>query len=461
MSSTSNGPLLSLKFVIVGGGVAGLSTAFALQRAGHHVVVLEKKDAENMSFGNAGGGIRATPNMTRLLYRWGLGPVLARKALKCERLVYVNANTSRLLGAMVLNEEFLRDLVADMLLIKHGDLINMLHDLASREGVEIRHNTNVVYANPDGSSVRLDTGETIWADLVIVADGFSSLIRSQVMENLSESQTEPLSRVLFVAFTIDAQLLEEDEDFKGASGSKDWLAWIAEDTIVHTYIDKEGNMIGTFSRDYYGEVQEGDEEWSDKRNLESYGLDFTLLDPRLRRIFEMSKTVTSRIFLKRSMPEELVNEHSAVVLVGEAAHPLVCDGNHGTALVIEDAETLGSLFSEIRCRSEICQRLAAYEEIRHPRCVQTNFYHQRLDSILKLPVGSRQKSRDVILRRTLASSEVDHMDPDEFQAGFGDQLISFAYDAGDAVDSWWAQWGYSSKHMRRRSPPLEVWITRS
>ena len=39
-------------------------------------------------------------------------------------------------------------------------------------------------------------------------------------------------------------------------------------------------MIGTLSRDYYGEVREGDEEWSDKRDLQSYGLDFTLLEPR-------------------------------------------------------------------------------------------------------------------------------------------------------------------------------------
>lgn len=78
---------------------------------------------------------RAPPNMTKLLYRWGLGPILSKKALKCDRLVYVNgepihsslhapyftiilANSGGLLGAIVPNEEFLKDLLADMILIQ-------------------------------------------------------------------------------------------------------------------------------------------------------------------------------------------------------------------------------------------------------------------------------------------------------------------------------------------------------
>lgn len=80
---------------------------------------------------------------------------------------------------------------------------------------------------------------------------------------------------------------------------------------------------------------------------------------------------------------------------------------------------------------------------------------------MKLPVGPRQKSRDSTLRRILAYSEVDHMEPDGFQAVFGEQLLSYAYDAGDAVDDWWATWGFSNRYTRRQSSPLEVWITRS
>ena len=35
---------LCLRFVIVGGGIAGLATAYNLQQAGHSVLVIEKED---------------------------------------------------------------------------------------------------------------------------------------------------------------------------------------------------------------------------------------------------------------------------------------------------------------------------------------------------------------------------------------------------------------------------------
>jgi salicylate hydroxylase len=102
----------------------------------------------------------------------------------------------------------------------------------------------------------------------------------------------------------------------------------------------------------------------------------------------------------------------------------------------------------------------AYEEIRLPRCQQTYLQHERLDAIMKYPVGPQQRSRDDILRRTLAYTELDHMDAPAFQAAFGDHLMSFAYDAGEAVDEWWAKWGaILSSGRGRPSPGLEVWIS--
>lgn len=38
---------VSLRFLIVGGSIAGLACAYALQTAGHHVIVLEKQDRKS------------------------------------------------------------------------------------------------------------------------------------------------------------------------------------------------------------------------------------------------------------------------------------------------------------------------------------------------------------------------------------------------------------------------------
>ena len=43
----------------------------------------------------------------------------------------------------------------------------------------------------------------------------------------------------------------------------------------------------------------------------------------MQKMFKLAKTVASRTFLKSPVPDDFVNDRSSIVLVGEAAHPLV------------------------------------------------------------------------------------------------------------------------------------------
>lgn len=54
--------------LVVGGGIGGLSTAFALTRRGLRVRVLER----SAEFGEVGAGIQLAPNCTRILDNYGL-----------------------------------------------------------------------------------------------------------------------------------------------------------------------------------------------------------------------------------------------------------------------------------------------------------------------------------------------------------------------------------------------------
>lgn len=62
---------------MVGAGIGGLSAAFLLGRAGHKVTVLEAAQA----IGAVGAGIQLTPNMSRLLIRWGLREKLEKSVV--------------------------------------------------------------------------------------------------------------------------------------------------------------------------------------------------------------------------------------------------------------------------------------------------------------------------------------------------------------------------------------------
>lgn len=132
-----------------------------------------------------------------------------------------------------------------------------------------------------------------------------------------------------------------------------------------------------------------------------------------------------------------------------------CEGIHGTALAIEDAETLGALLSKVESRAQVSQLIMAYEEIRHPRCVRMYQHHWHLDTILKYPIGPQQELRDRVLQ-TLVQKDWDEFDESGFQTTLVDHLTSFAYDATHAVEDWRAS---RVKNTPFQRSPLQVWIT--
>ena len=54
--------------IVVGGGIGGLSAAYALTRKGLRVRVLERSE----EFGEVGAGMQIAPNCTRILHEYGL-----------------------------------------------------------------------------------------------------------------------------------------------------------------------------------------------------------------------------------------------------------------------------------------------------------------------------------------------------------------------------------------------------
>lgn len=70
-------PSPKLSIIIVGAGVAGLSTAIALRRNGNDVTVLER----HASCQALGAPLRLHPNGTRVLIEYGMEDVMSRRDL--------------------------------------------------------------------------------------------------------------------------------------------------------------------------------------------------------------------------------------------------------------------------------------------------------------------------------------------------------------------------------------------
>lgn len=87
----------------------------------------------------------------------------------------------------------------------------MIFDLAKREGVTFKFNSQVVYAEPASGCVVLRTGERLYADVIVGADGYNSILRPLVTE-FDDFKNQDLH--LFLTFVTPVDLLRADKDLR-------------------------------------------------------------------------------------------------------------------------------------------------------------------------------------------------------------------------------------------------------
>ncbi|MCF3974071.1 FAD-dependent monooxygenase [Paracoccus salsus] len=153
-----SGALKDRPVVIVGAGVAGLTSAIALGRRGARVTVLERADAIR----EVGAGLQLSPNGMRVLDALGLSRPIAQASLRSHAVALHDAT-----GAPVARLDLIRHRPQDEFRLVHrARLIEVLAAAARDAGARIELN-RAVTTPPE-------------APLVIGADGLRSVIRSHL-----------------------------------------------------------------------------------------------------------------------------------------------------------------------------------------------------------------------------------------------------------------------------------------
>ncbi|HEY2748976.1 MAG TPA: FAD-dependent oxidoreductase [Polyangia bacterium] len=162
-----------MRVLVVGAGIAGLSFALCLRRAGHSVVVLEKAHRlrdEGYMIDFFGSGYDAAE-------RLGLLPEIARIHYPVDSLAFVDEDGHErfALPYPVLRRLLFGDRHFNFM---RGDLEHLLHD-ALPAGTEIRFGTTVDQLDNIGGGVevKLSDGSMQLFDLVVGADGVHSRVR--------------------------------------------------------------------------------------------------------------------------------------------------------------------------------------------------------------------------------------------------------------------------------------------
>src|SRR5258707_15532583 len=96
-----------------------------------------------------------------------------------------------------------------------------LYELAKKEAVVFRFNTQVVDVESGSGMVTLADGEQLSGDLVIAADGYYSFIRKYIMENEDEEAeaANGTKKIVLVSVSLPLEKLSMDETLQPLSNS--------------------------------------------------------------------------------------------------------------------------------------------------------------------------------------------------------------------------------------------------
>nr|GAT50088.1 predicted protein [Mycena chlorophos] len=454
-----------LKFVVVGGGIAGLATAYTLRTAGHEIAVVEKRNLMDETKGT----LRCPPNMTTLLSRWpGMEEFLFRTASKISGLSFRVGEDSDTVGFMKFYTEIMAQLGAEFFVVQHDDLRREILSLCLATGVEFIKgkvvDIEVAPTQAEYVCVSLEDGHSIEGNIIIGADGYKSMLRPLVCREVAQ-QVPPV--VTSVNVSIPMERLLAREDLAPLCEQRQFTLWMGDGSsrTMNTFnialcaplpAERAADVDPVLPPEDEGDCSpedwpaDGDEEdgWkSVPVDLDQLPFDLSSYDPRLLEAIKLGESMqyTKQYVFKQG---DAVSLDGSIVLVGDAAHAVLMHGSHNTSMAIEDAAMLGALFSHLKNRKEVAILLETYEELRLKRVQATRDSEYQSLQMICLPSGAARDSRDAMLSLTKTREFKDFDDcnaEDVLVDAWERYLLVFNYDALEVVEDWWSMYGWAMK----------------
>lgn len=341
-----------LRIAIIGAGIAGLTTARALQLHGFRVRVYEQAAA----LGEVGAGLTISPNATHVLNALGLAPVLERIGMRPERGGVKHWRSGETLVEILRGNEMLQRYGAAYFQVHRADLHEALAGtVAAADPQAIVLARRVVgLRSVAGNVTQLSfaSGSDETADLVIGADG----LRSRVRELLFGAEQPRFTGYIAFRGLVPMDSLPSEIVVPSSCIS------IGPGRTFTRYLLRGGrllNYVGLSERDDWRE-----EGWSISCSAAEVLGDYEGWYEDMRRIVRATPAGASfkwALFDRDPLPEWT---RDAVALIGDAAHPMLPFLGQGAAMGIEDAWVLARAFAD---SASIPEALRRYVEARQQR----------------------------------------------------------------------------------------------
>ena len=312
------------RVLIAGGGIGGLTAAVALGRRRIETEVLERSSFAD----ETGAGIQLGPNATRGLGRLGALEVIRPSAFRPEAMWLFDGPSGRRLQALPLGNEAEKYYGAPYLTTHRADLHAGLRAVAETLApVKLTAGFDLVSAETQDELVIARSADGIEAtgSCLIGADGLWSTVRKLVF---------PRYRLRFTGATAWRALLPRN-DLPAPFDAPVIGLWFGPATHVVHYPVQNGRSLNLVVITEGGAAGEG---WNQPADAMALLSRLRSLAPDLRSLLERA-TGWKRWSLYRLAPLKSFSA-GRIVLLGDAAHPVLPYLAQGAALAIEDAVSL-------------------------------------------------------------------------------------------------------------------------
>ncbi len=337
-----------MKIIVVGAGIAGLSTARAMLARGMEVVIVEQA----AGLKEIGAGIQLAANGILVLRDLGLEPAIAAVASRPQSYNFRELETGEMLFGNPLGKLAEERYGAPMFQIYRPDLLGILSRGLPEGVLRLQAGCVAVEQGADAACVRLASGETIDADAVIGADGIHSAVRRHLR---GQESTQFASILMWRAMIPGERLTPLNLDERGHY-------WVGPGRTVITYWVRPGTLFNFLGSVPASEVHR--ESWTDSGDVDDMRRSFDGAEPVVRHMLDSIDTafITGMFY---HHPVDRWTE-GRITLIGDAAHAMVPFLAQGACQAIEDAWTLAACLDR-HGRGGVPAALLEYEQRRRPR----------------------------------------------------------------------------------------------
>ena len=334
------------KVAIIGGGIAGLAVAVALQRRGIEFAVYEQAG----ELGEIGAGVQMTPNAMKALRALGLEAAALGVAFEPESQVVRSWKSGRVIYRARV-DGFRAAFGAPLCSFHRADLLSVLAAPLPERALRLGARCVAVETRGRTAVARFADGGEVEADIVVGADGIRSGIRAALFGADTPRFTGCMCwRGLVPAERIPKGLIEP--------ASSNWMG--PHGHVVHYYV-RRGEMVNFVA--IHDTDQWTEESWILEADRAELLATYATWNERLLRLFECSdKYFKWGLFDREPLPRW---SKGRVTLLGDSAHAMLPFLAQGAAMGIEDACAFAEWVA--RLPDDLDQALARYEALRVPR----------------------------------------------------------------------------------------------